>query len=189
MLDAVDRVGHRLCQRDQHRHVFGPAARHHAVDRGRPDGERAARREHHAEHLVGPARGEAQELLDLRERRRDDRQAVAPLHREEMRVDLLEAAGEHDIARTGLVGHHHGLGLEREVLDHFPRGYTCGMRADLGVALRPRMADDRRHRHVGHAKAYRSGCCLSQEPLADQRGCGKTGSFTRFTGPQHGGRA
>ena len=66
VLDAVAGIRHRLDERHQDRHVLGPAAGHHAVDRHVPDGGRAIVGQQRADHLVGLAVGEAQERGDLR---------------------------------------------------------------------------------------------------------------------------
>ncbi len=54
------------------------------------------------EYLVGRAVGETQERFDLFDRRRNDREPVAPLIAQEAFVDFLERAGKYDVARSRL---------------------------------------------------------------------------------------
>ena len=65
--------------------------------------------------------GEAQELLDLLDRRRNDRQAVAPLALVEILVDLLERAAEHDVRADGSGSQLGLVGLRQQIVDHLLR--------------------------------------------------------------------
>ena len=122
VLDAIDRIRHRFAQRNQNRHVFRTAAGHHAVHRDRPDRHCATLRQHDAERLFGLAIGEAQELFDLLDGRRNDRQPVAPLALIEVFVDLLERAAEDDVARGRLGRQLRSLRLRQQVVDHLRGG-------------------------------------------------------------------
>ena len=189
VFDAIDRIGHRFGKRNQDRHVLGAAAGHHAVHRDRPDRHGATFRQDDAERFLGVAIGEVQELLDLLERRRNDRQPVAPLALIEVGVHFLERAAEHDFARARLRRQWLLGGLRQQIVDDLLNGDVKSVRPNLLNALRAGMTDDLRHREIGHAKPDRRRGGLTEETLADQRRCGKAGSFARFTGPQHGGRA
>ena len=139
MLDAVLRIGHRLDQRDQDRHVFRSAAGHHAVHRDVPHRGEAVVGQKLADRVIGRQVGEGQELGDLLLGRRHDGQPVAPAVLEEKAIDLLEAAVEHDLVRLWIGGGLHRGDLAGEVADHvLDRGAE-----HIGAAARPRSA--RRH--------------------------------------------
>ena len=108
----------------------------------------------------------------------------------EVFVHLLEAAGEHDVARPAARPAARSRRAGRADCRSPVAAVTSrGVAAHLLRALRTGMAHNRRHRQIGHAEAHGGRRRLRQETLADQRRGRETGSLTRFTGPQHGGRA
>ena len=152
VLDAVFRIAHGFDQRDEHRHVFGPAAGHHAVDRDAPDGGGAFVGQQDAEHFVRAAVGKAQERFDVLARRRHDGQPVGELVLVEIAVDFLEAAFDDDVARAGLGRVALGLRHDGEIVDD-------GLRRDFeDVApqlLRALVADVAGHQRDRYVRACR----------------------------------
>ena len=106
VLDAVQGIAHRFEDRDQHRHVFRPAARHHA---GHGDAENrrfAPFLRYHAYHFFRLAVGELQERVHALARGRHDGQSVGPQFPVKMLLHFVERAAEDDLSRFGL-----GLGV------------------------------------------------------------------------------
>ena len=104
-------------------------------------------------------------------RRRHDRQAVAPFVLDEVAVDLLEAAAEHDVARAGFVGPRlaggDGTG---EVVDDLGQRDVEDVVAQLLGGLHAGMARAAaRTGRLGMPSPTRVARGLAEESLADER--------------------
>ncbi len=99
-VEVVLRLHHGLDRRDQDRQIFGPAARHHRVDRDLLDGGDAVPRRDARDHVMRCAVRVAQHLPDRVLRRRKYRQAVGPALiaalLEELE-DALEGVGDFEL--------------------------------------------------------------------------------------------
>ena len=80
-VDRVDpefRRGDGFDEGQDYREVLGPASCHHGVDRHLLNGDDPAAFQILEHHLIGPAPGDVEELLDLLDGRRDDGEPVGP---------------------------------------------------------------------------------------------------------------
>ena len=97
MLDTIFRIGHRLGQGHQNRHVFWPTARHDAVNSDVPRRGAAVVWQDCAKHLMRVAFSEFEEVLNFGLCWWDDRQTIAPTILVVKPVDLLESALEDNV--------------------------------------------------------------------------------------------
>jgi outer membrane receptor protein involved in Fe transport len=183
------RLRHRFDDTDQDRHVLGAAAGHDAVYRHRPDRRLAVLGLNHAQHLVRVAVGETQEGLDALDRRRDDRQPVGPLLLEEVLVDLVQRALEHDGARLGLDHFLRNGYRPRQLGDDIGDQDFGGITAQFFVALRHDHTGEFRDAKVGHALPPRVRSGLLEERRGDDRRTRYAGALSDHAGAHDSRRA
>src|SRR5262249_58603433 len=102
-------------------------------------------------------------------RRRYDRQTVAPPTVDEVAIDLVERALEHDVHRSGLHLDRRRGQRGRQVLDDGLHGDGEDVAAELLTALDVDVARKAGERQIREPEPGRRARPLDQEALADER--------------------
>ena len=163
VLDAVLGVAHGFDRRDEHRHVLGTAAGHHAVDRDVPDSGGALVGEQDAEAFVRVALGKTQERFDFLARWRHDRQPVGEFVLVEIAIHFLETAFHHDIARAGFGLLADGRGRDGQIVDDALQRHFQHVAPQLVLGFGADVAGHHRDRDVPHTEPDRGCGGLLQE--------------------------
>ena len=180
-------IAHGLRQRDQHRHILRTAAAHDAVDSNVPHGRLTVLGLEDAEHLVGLAGREPEELLDLFDRGRNDGHALAPLVVEEVFVDLFERTRIDDIAHIGLARGLAVLWLHCQALNDLIGHDVIGVFKHLFIRRHVNVARMLCERQVREAFTGSGELARRIEAVAAKGNCGNSQFLNQDTAPRHGG--
>ncbi len=129
-------IGDRFDRGQQHRQIFGPATRHHRVDRDPFDRCRAESRRNMRDDFIARAPGGCKHCVDALQGRWNERQPVAPM-----------ALLAFFVERSQVVRHHYNCGARI----HFVRAAAfCDRRLIASTHCQPRHFIDERLRECAH---------------------------------------